>query len=104
MNFQCFHHLNHTTLKPSFLLLFSVAKGKLEKMLKASEEIPGMDATSYDYHVLCSCALEVAPNWFRPVSDEIFKEEYEKLMKEDSEKKIDTIKKKSKQTSPLSNG
>lgn len=74
--------------EPQFLLVFLLAKGKLEKQLARVDPFPVFDAKPFDYHVLASIALDVAPNWFPPM-DEIAKEEYLKLYREEQQKQAE---------------
>jgi len=78
--FKCVGRLPSSRIKPEFLLLFSLAKGKLEKNIRPLAKFPELDAKPYDYHVLCSSNLEVGANWFPPL-EAATKEEYQKLMK-----------------------
>ncbi len=71
---------------PEFLLIFLLAKGKLNKQLSRFNDSPEIDAQPYTYHVLSSSALEIADNWYPPI-DDITKEEYLKLYKEEQQKR-----------------
>lgn len=86
---QGFHSLaqvENTTNEPQYLLVFLLAKGKLDKQLARIENFPVIDAKPFDYHVLSSIALDISPNWFPPL-DEIAKEEYLKLYREEQQKR-----------------
>ncbi len=83
--FKCVGHLPSTRIQPEFLLLFSLARGKLETNIRPIANFPELDAKPYDYHVLCSSTLEVGPNWFPPM-EAATKEEYQKLMQSMKEK------------------
>lgn len=71
---------------PEYLLVFLLAKGKLNKQLSRFEDAPQLDAKPYVYHVLSSSALEIADNWYPPI-DDITKEEYLKLYKQEQQKR-----------------
>lgn len=83
--FRCLASVKNTRAEPEFLLVFLLAKGKVEKQLSRFENFTGSDATPYEYHVLSSVALEIAPNWLPPL-DKIAQEEYLKLYREEQSK------------------
>lgn len=85
--FHCLATIEKPQIEPAFLLVFLLAKGKLNKQLSRIENMPEVDATPYDYHVLSSIALEVAPNWLPPL-DEVMQEEYLKLYREEQQKHL----------------
>ncbi len=78
--FKCVGRLPSSRIKPEFLLLFSLAKGKLEKNIRPMANFPELNAKPFDYHVLCSSTLQVGANWFPPL-EAATKEEYQKMMK-----------------------
>jgi hypothetical protein len=90
--FKCLAPVNFTTNKPFVLLLFTLGHGKIKEMLTPSKDIPTMNAEPYSYHILCSSTLEMGPNWFPPIQ-EMAKEEYNKLMEEETQKRIEIYKK-----------
>lgn len=81
LTFSNMRPMQANRISPQFLLIFLISEGALDKNLRPNPNFPELDASPYDYHVLCSAALEVAPNWFPPV-DEAIQAEYEKLMRE----------------------
>lgn len=83
--FRCLAVVENPRVEPEFLLVFLLAKGKLEKQLSRFENFTGSDASPYEYHVLSSVALEIAPNWLPPL-DKIAQEEYLKLYREEQQK------------------
>lgn len=91
LDFKCVAPLPHTTIQPEYLLLFTVAKGKLPLMLSTDETMTPVDATPYDYHIFCSAVMEVAANWFPPVEEEI-KKEYQQMLEADTKAKVEKIK------------
>jgi len=96
LGFKCIDKIAPTTDKPEFLLVFMLAEGKLKEMIRPSKAIPEMNASPYDYHVLCSAALDVGPDWFPPIRNEVMDEYQNELKKyEDAEvdKKLKSLKK-----------
>lgn len=89
--FKCVGRLPNTELQPEFLLMFTLGKGKLAANIRTKPEIPVVDASPYDYHVLGSSILEVGPNWYPPVQAAV-KEEYDKTIAEMQRKKLQDLK------------
>lgn len=97
--FKCVGRAPETDIQPEFLLLFSLAKGKLETNIRPKPEFPVLDAKPYDYHIFCSSTLDMGPNWYPPMQAAT-KEEYEKMLDEMQRKKLEKIRGgKSKETS-----
>lgn len=84
MSFRIVTPMPQTSRVPQYLLLFTVGEGKLERTLRPSERYPSIDATPYEYHILCSAALEMGDNWFPPLM-EATREEYKTLMEKEKE-------------------
>ena len=92
LGFRCIAPLDpKPNVHPRYLLVFSLAKGKMEKLLSSFETIPFVDASPFEYHVLCSAILEIGPNWYPPL-EEAIKEEYAKLYKEEMDKRAQKAK------------
>jgi hypothetical protein len=91
LDFKNIAPLTATTTPPEHLLLFTIAKGKLPKMLSNQKGIQPINAVPYDYHVLCSAILEIDATWFPPI-EEMAKEEYDRMMKEFTDDKMKKIK------------
>jgi hypothetical protein len=89
--FHCLAEVKNMSVEPEFLLIFLLAKGKLDKQLSRLPNFPDVDAKPYEYHVLSSIALEIAPNWLPPL-DAIAQEEYLKLYREEQQKHLDNPK------------
>ncbi len=82
MSFRIITPMPRTPRPPAYLLLFTIAEGKVERTLRPSERFPSIDASGFAYHILCSSALEMGANWF-PALTEATKEEYEALMEKE---------------------
>ncbi|MDP8243686.1 MAG: hypothetical protein P9L94_06365 [Candidatus Hinthialibacter antarcticus] len=84
MSFRILTPMPQTQRVPQYLLLFTVGEGKLERTLRPSERYPSIDAAPYEYHILCSAALEMGDNWFPPLM-EATREEYKTLMEKEKQ-------------------
>lgn len=82
LSFKIVAPIQPTRRVPVFLLVFSLAQGRINQTLRTSERYPVEDTSGYDYHVLCSAALEMGPNWFPPL-DEAIREEFNALKREE---------------------
>jgi hypothetical protein len=91
MEFKCISKLTHTTVQPEFLLLFTIGEGKVHHLLTGQETSQPKDTTSYQYHILCSAAMETGADWYPPI-EEATEEEYNKMMERMTDAKMDRIK------------
>jgi len=87
MGFKCVYPIEKSPLTPKYLLLFTIAAGKIPRMLSAAKDAPVYDSSSYAYHILCSSTFDVSPNWYAPLDDTI-KEEYEKMLKSSPQRRL----------------
>ncbi len=85
LGFKIIQLIPQTSQKPQFLLLFTLAKGTIQEMLRPKASLPEMDASGFEYHILNSIALEIGQDWFPPI-DKATDEEYQKMMKEINKK------------------
>lgn len=79
LGFKCLTEVPFSTIPPQNLLLFTLAKGKIDTMLCPIENIPPQDTSGYTNHVLCSMLLEMGEDWYPPF-DKTTKEEMVKLV------------------------
>ncbi len=93
LEFKCIAPIENNNNPPELLLIFSIADGKIDKMLKPFDSIPDMDVDQYDYHVLNSAALEMANNWFPPLKEDL-KAEYEKELNKYQQERMSEMKEK----------
>ncbi|MGC9326715.1 MAG: hypothetical protein ACP5I1_03700 [Candidatus Hinthialibacter sp.] len=77
--FKCISLMPETSAQPEFLLLFILAKGKLDVNIRPKPEFPVMNASPYDYHILGSSNFEMGPNWLPPIQ-EAAKKEYQEIL------------------------
>ncbi|MBN2326090.1 MAG: hypothetical protein JXR73_02975 [Candidatus Omnitrophica bacterium] len=77
--FKCISLIPETNIQPEFLLLFILAKGKLDVNIRPKPEFPVMDASPYDYHILGSSNFEMGPNWLPPIQAAA-KQEYQEML------------------------
>ncbi len=98
LGFKCIQAVDSSTSVPNFLLLFTIAKGNLPTALTTVKDAEPFDTSAYDYHILCSAMLEVAPNWCTPI-DEAIKEEYKKIKQDEVKEEMKGLKKSNKSES-----
>jgi len=85
LGFKVVRTINNPKTMPAMLLMFTLAKGQLEEMLRPIAGIEPMDASGFQYHILGSVAIEVSDNWYPPM-EEGTREEYERIMSNLQEK------------------
>ncbi len=91
LSFKCIGRMPETRIESEYLLLFTLAKGKLDFNIRPLPQFPELNAKPYSYHVLCSSTLEMGPNWFPPLQAAT-KAEYDKMMESMYREKIEKFK------------
>ena len=94
LGFKCIAPIPPSTIPTENILLFSLAKGKIAKMQGGDPTAVAIDASGYEYHVLCSAIIEMGKDWFPPI-DEAATAEYNKIMEDMTKQKIDKLKQQS---------